>query len=131
PEVLADRLPGLRSSLAAPSGASVVPARASRSESDGLVAKRMARGALLKDAGYHLLERRILHAHVEHGVVVEDRFKHRAHARPLDLQISDRALPAGDLAEPAQVVRRRIPGELKLDELRLTELLHDPRQGAV
>src|SRR5438876_1096204 len=52
---------------------------------------------LLEDAGDDLVERRVLHAHVNHGVVVEDGGEHLGDPAAVHLQIDDRPAVAGDL----------------------------------
>src|SRR4051794_22874135 len=58
----------------------------------------MGLAALLEDEGDELLERRVLHAHVGHGVAVEDRTQDLRHAGAVDLQVGRGALATGHLA---------------------------------
>src|SRR4051794_34511894 len=50
----------------------------------------MALATLLEDAGDEVLERRVLHAHVGHGVAVEDRPQDLGHPGTLDLDVGRR-----------------------------------------
>src|SRR5438874_6530833 len=84
--------------------------------------------ALLENAGDDLIERRVLHAHVNNGVTIKDDAEHLGDTRAVHLQIGGRPFPAGHFAELFQVVRRRLPGELQLDELRLANALGDAGQ---
>ena len=73
----------------------------------------MGGAGLLEDSGDDLLERRLFHAHVGHGVPVEDRRQDLGDLAALDLDVGPWALAAHHLAEPAQVVGR-VPLELEL-----------------
>src|SRR5215472_7085375 len=66
----------------------------------------MAYPALLEDARDHLVERRVLDAHVDDGVAIEDLAEHLGDPGAVHLQVDDRPLPVGDLAVAAQLARR-------------------------
>src|SRR5437588_10026587 len=51
-----------------------------------------------KHLGNHLVQRRILHAHVDNGVPVEDGGKRFGDAPAVHFELGDRPLPAGYLA---------------------------------
>src|SRR5262245_50307936 len=85
----------------------------------------MARMALLEDPGDHLIERRILNAHVDHGVVVENGVQGLRDAGSLHAQLGDRPLATGNLAEAFQADRGAISGKLKFDQLGSSELFGD------
>src|SRR5436189_5943325 len=103
--------------------------RTGRSATDMLHLRRDA--ALLENAGDDLIERRVLHAHVDDGIAVEDDAEHLGDPRAVHLQVGGGPFPAGHFAELFQVVRRRLPGELQLDELGLAKALGDAGQVAV
>ena len=54
------------------------------------VRRASCRAAFLEDAGDHLIQRRILHAHVHHGVAIENRGQHLGTRAAIDLQFGDR-----------------------------------------
>src|SRR5690242_12170765 len=64
----------------------------------------MAGAGLLEDTSDHLLERRLFHADVGHGMPVEDGGQDRGDLAPADLHVGPRPLAAHDLAEPAEVL---------------------------
>src|SRR5438067_1673206 len=56
----------------------------------------MAGASLLEHAGDHLVERRVLHAHVHDGVLVENRIQHGRHLAALHLQVNGWPFAFGD-----------------------------------
>src|SRR5438270_99410 len=79
-------------------------------------------GLAFEDVSDDLVQRRVLHAHVDNGVLIENGGEHVGDARAIDLQVRDRPLAVGNLAEPRQIVRRFLR-ELQLHELVAAELL--------
>src|SRR5262245_48242666 len=71
------------------------------------------RGAstLLEDLGDHLVERRILHADVDHRVAIENGRERVGDASAIHLQVGRRPRHA-DVAVAAEVVRRLFAGEV-------------------
>src|SRR5947207_1072055 len=62
--------------------------------------------SLLEDAGDDLVERRVLHAHVEYRIALQDGAQDLGDPAAVHLEIDDRPTVADDLAEAVQVVRR-------------------------
>src|SRR5205807_10415077 len=63
--------------------------------SAGLLIGVMAGAGLLENAGDDLVQRRILNAHVDDRVAIEDGAEHLAHAGALHLEIDHRPFAAG------------------------------------
>src|SRR5438552_411215 len=76
---------------------------------------------LLENAGNHLIQRRILDAHVHERVPLQDGSQHLGHASAVDLEAGDRAFAVGDLAKFLQSRGRAVAGEMEPDQLGLTE----------
>src|SRR5439155_15995252 len=93
-----------------------------RSASAGGVISFMMGTCFLKDAGDDLVQRRILNAHIDHGVAVENHAENLGDARPLDLEINDRPGAAADFAEGLQVGRWPRAVEVELHQLRAAKL---------
>src|SRR5947209_10475216 len=56
-----------------------------------VVPSPVQRLAFLEHAGNSLIERRILHAHVQHGVLVQNNGQQLGHPAALDAQLHDRS----------------------------------------
>src|SRR5262245_25213248 len=95
------RAPGaLRSALRAPRSA----LRASLGMTIGL----MAGMSLFEHAGDHLIQGRIMDAHVDHGVLIKDDAKRFGHPAALHPESDCRPFPVGDLAESFEPIRRHL-----------------------
>src|SRR6266852_2692805 len=103
----------------------------SNSGSTGFVLGFMVNTSFLKDTCNHLVQRRILDAHVDDGVAVEDRAQDLGDARPLDLEVDNRVGATSNLTKAAKVLRRRAAVEMELHQLGLAELFDDLGQRAV
>src|SRR5579871_1280301 len=57
------------------------------------------RPSLFEDAGNHLIQRRVLHAHVQHGVAIQDRPEDVGHPAARDFQVGRRPFGPDDFAE--------------------------------
>src|SRR4051794_18438 len=64
--------------------------------------------SLLEDARDHLVQRRVLHAHIHHGVAVEDRAEGLGDAAAVDAQVGHRPFALGHLAVALQPLRRAV-----------------------
>src|SRR5689334_17911644 len=73
---------------------------------------------LLEDPRDHLVQRRVLHAHIDHLVAVEDRAQRLRYPAAVDAQLRHRPLAPRHLAEAFQPFRRAV-GELQVEELGL------------
>src|SRR5947209_19169048 len=75
--------------------------------SERLIAHLLPDVACLENAGNHLVERRILDAHVHDGVPVEDGAEQLRHACPIHLELGEGPLGSDQFAE-LRYVRRRL-----------------------
>src|SRR5260370_30347777 len=91
----------------------------------------MVHTRFLKDTSNHLVQRWILDAHVDHRVAVKNHPEDFRDPRSVDLEIDDRTGATADLAEDAQVFRRRTAVEMELHQLGAAELFRDLGQRAV
>src|SRR5262249_18547985 len=88
---------------------SVRPDLTGSAASTGLVVALMVSMGLLENACNHLVQRRVLNAHVEDRVPVEYDAEHLGHARPLDPQVRHRPVAADHLTKAGQIIRRCFP----------------------
>src|SRR5262245_17466511 len=72
---------------------------------------------LLENVGNYLVERRVLHAHVNDGVAVEHEAEDLRDARAIHLQVDARPGLAGDGAQARPVLVGHVVGELEFDDL--------------
>src|SRR5947209_7995587 len=114
--------------LAAPSGNS---SGALNAISAGWVIGFMTSAGLLENAGDDLVERRILDAHVDDRMAIENDTQDLAHPRALHLQVHNRPFAAGDLTEALQIRRHAVAVKMQLDQLRLAEHVRDLGQRPV
>src|SRR5438034_1159970 len=66
--------------------------------------------------GDDLVQRRVLYAHVDDGVLIEDGGEHVGDSRAINLQVRNRPLAVSDLAEPRQIAGSFLR-ELQLHQL--------------
>src|SRR5579871_5246525 len=81
--------------------------RAAGPSGDGM-ARLMLGPALLETLGDDMVQRRILHAHVQERVAIQNGGEHLRDAPALHLEVGDRPFAARHLAEAGQVVGRRL-----------------------
>src|SRR5438132_13860555 len=74
----------------------------------------MTSACLLKYAGDDLIQRWILHAHIDDRVTIENGAEHLAHAAALDLEIDYRSFAARQFTKPSQVVRHAVAVKMQL-----------------
>src|SRR5580704_12428173 len=93
--------------------------------SDMLNARFMLGACLFKHLGNDSVKRRILHAHVDDRVTVQNLRQHVGDLGAIDLDVYSRPHTADNLAVLLQAIRRLVTFELELDRLGAAKLLGD------
>src|SRR5579871_566223 len=120
-----------RSARTPSSGRSTNSVGVGNAGSAGVVSGFMVDTSFLKDAGNHLIKRRILDAHIDDRVTIEDRAQHFGDPGAIDLEIDGRIGATDHFAKTAQVFRRRAAVEMELHQLGPAELFDDLGQWAI